>query len=38
MGREDGMRAMAALNGQEIDSRALKVNEAQAKEKRANNF
>ena len=28
MNRENGMRAIKALNGREIDSRALKVNEA----------
>ncbi len=35
MDRENGMRAISELNGQEVDSRALKVNEAQAKEKRS---
>ena len=28
MDRENGLRAIQALNGREIDSRALKVNEA----------
>ena len=38
MDRESGLQAITALNGQEVDSRALKVSEAQAKEKRANSF
>jgi RNA recognition motif-containing protein len=38
MNREDGVRAIEALNGKEVDSRELKVNEAQAKEKRASNY
>lgn len=38
MDRENGNRAISALNGHEIESRALRVNEAQTKEKRVSNF
>ena len=38
MDRENGNRAISALNGHEIESRALRVNEAQAKEKRVSSF
>ena len=38
MDSENGNRAISALNGQEIESRELRVNEAQAKEKRTTNF
>ena len=38
MDRESGNRAISALNGHEIESRSLRVNEAQTKEKRASNF
>ncbi len=33
---DDGRRAMDALNGYELDSRALRVNEAQPREPRSN--
>lgn len=35
MSSEDGRRAMSELNGHEIESRALKVNEAQDKPRRS---
>ncbi len=38
MDGEGGKRAITELIGHEVDSRALKVNEAQAKEKRVSNF
>ncbi len=38
MDGEGGKRAITELNGHEVDSRALKVNEAQAKEKRSNSY
>lgn len=38
MDRESGNRAISTLNGHEIESRSLRVNEAQAKEKRASNY
>jgi len=31
MAQSDGVRAVAELNGQEVDGRALRVNEAQSK-------
>lgn len=33
MDQEDGNRAIAELNGREVDSRALRVNEAQSKQR-----
>jgi RNA recognition motif-containing protein len=33
MDQQDGNRAIAELNGHEIDSRALRVNEAQSKQR-----
>ncbi len=35
MNNDDGRRAMSELNGHEIESRALKVNEAQDKPRRS---
>lgn len=37
MDNDGGGRAIAALNGHQIDSRELRVNEAQTKERRSNN-
>ena len=38
MGTEGGAQAIAKLNGHTIESRALRVNEAQSKQRRANTF
>jgi RNA recognition motif-containing protein len=38
MDRADAQAAMSKLNGHEIDSRALKVNEANDKPKRTSNY
>ena len=38
MNDQDGARAVTSLNGQEIESRALRVNEAQPQQKRASGF
>ena len=38
MDNEGGGRAISALNGHEIDSRALRVNEAETKERRPKQY
>ena len=38
MNDQDGARAVTSLNGHEIESRALRVNEAQSQQKRASGF
>lgn len=38
MDNENGSRAISALNGHQVDSRELRVNEAQTKERRPNNY
>ena len=38
MNAQDGTRAITLLNGREIESRALRVNEAQSQQKRASGF
>ena len=38
MNQADARRAMAEMNGREVESRALKVNEANDKPKRASNY
>ena len=38
MAQNDGQRAIAELNGQEIDGRALRVNEAQSKSRQGGRF
>ena len=38
MDGDSGAAAISALNGREVDSRPLKVNEAQAREMRASNY
>ena len=38
MEQSDGNRAIAELNGREVDSRALRVSEAQSKQSRASGF
>ena len=38
MAQNDGQRAVAELNGQEIDGRALRVNEAQSKSRQGGRF
>ena len=38
MAQTDGVRAVAELNGQEVDGRALRVNEAQSKPRQGGRF
>jgi len=38
MAQPDGVRAVAELNGQEVDGRALRVNEAQSKPRQGGRF
>jgi RNA recognition motif-containing protein len=38
MDNDGGGRAISALNGHEIDSRALRVNEAETKERRPKQY
>ena len=38
MDRQEATRAIAELNGHQLESRALRVNEAQSKERRASGF
>ena len=38
MNQSDGRRAMEELNGREVDSRALKLNEANDKPKRSSSY
>ena len=38
MAQQDGVRAVAELNGQEVDGRALRVNEAQSKPRQGGRF
>ena len=38
MAQNDGQRAVAELNGQELDGRALRVNEAQSKSRQGGRF
>ena len=38
MNDQDGAQAITSLNGREIESRALRVNEAQSQEKRASSL
>ncbi len=38
MAQNDGQRAISELNGQEVDGRALRVNEAQSKSRQGGRF
>ena len=38
MAQKDGQRAVAELNGQEVDGRALRVNEAQSKSRQGGRY